>query len=85
MQYTNAAPARTDDAVTGPEYQQRCIEAGKRYLADVARILDEIKSLRKESDRLGMVPQRSVDLMEQAGVFRAMTPRRFGGREIDPA
>lgn len=72
-------------AVSGSDYQQRCIEAGKRYLANVDSILEEIKSLRSESDRLGMVPQRSVELMEQAGVFRALTPRRFGGLEIDPA
>ena len=85
MQDAKVVPIQSDEAVTGPEYQRRCIEAGKRYLDNVDGILNEIKSLRKESDTLGLVPQRAVDLMEQAGVFRALTPRRFGGLEIDPA
>ncbi len=85
MNAVNSAAQLDVSNATAEAYKERALAAGQRYLEAVDGILDEIRSRRHLSDELGMVPHESVALMEQAGVFRALTPMQFGGLELDPA
>lgn len=67
------------------DYYECATAAGKQFLQDVEAILPAIREKRMESDRLGRVCDSSVQAMTDVGVFRAMTPRRWGGLEMHPA
>lgn len=67
------------------DYRNRAYAAGRRFLDAVDRITDGIRTRRDEGERIGKVPQASVDALIEAGVFRAMTPMQWGGLEMDPA
>lgn len=67
------------------EYRDRANQAGRDFLKAVDKILPSLASRRMRSDKEGMVPRESVQEMEDAGVFRAMTPLQFGGLEMNPA
>ncbi|WP_313807055.1 acyl-CoA dehydrogenase family protein [Sphingobium sp.] len=60
------------------------IEANSRQ-GCVDRLVATIAERREEIDQLGHVPRDLVDLMKQAGIFRASTPARFGGDALSPA
>jgi alkylation response protein AidB-like acyl-CoA dehydrogenase len=47
-------------------------------------VIEEIERRRDEFDRLSHVPRDVVALMKRAGIFRAGTPRRFGGDALPP-
>lgn len=67
------------------EYRERANQAGREFLLAIDKILPSLASRRMRSDKEGMVPHESVKDMEDAGVFRAMTPMQFGGLEMNPA
>jgi indole-3-acetate monooxygenase len=48
-------------------------------------LVAEIAARRDEFDRLSHVPRDVIDSMKRAGIFRAATPRRFGGDARSPA
>ena len=48
-------------------------------------LLIEVAARREEIDRLTHVPRDLVESMKRAGMFRAGTPRRFGGDALPPA
>jgi 3-hydroxy-9,10-secoandrosta-1,3,5(10)-triene-9,17-dione monooxygenase len=48
-------------------------------------ILAELTVRAAEAETLGRMPDASMAAMTAAGVFRALTPRRWGGLEVDPA
>lgn len=66
-------------------YRERAYAAGREYVAAVDKITPQIAARREETEQIGKVPDSSVEAMTQAGVFRAMTPLRWGGLEMDPA
>lgn len=72
-------------AGSGAAYRERAYAAGRAYVAACNDIYDGIRSRRDESERLARVADGSVEAMVKAGVFRAMTPVRWGGLELDPA
>ena len=81
-----AAPASLDNFATGGEaYRERAYAAGREFLAAVDAILPIIRAGRLETEQIGMVPDRAVAAMVEAGVFRAVTPLQWGGLEMDPA
>ncbi|EGC98052.1 putative acyl-CoA dehydrogenase protein, partial [Burkholderia sp. TJI49] len=47
-------------------------------------VLEAVAARRDEFDRLSHVPRDVIDLFRQAGIYRAGTPRRFGGDALAP-
>jgi alkylation response protein AidB-like acyl-CoA dehydrogenase len=47
-------------------------------------LVAEIAARRDEFDRLSHVPRDVIGSMKRAGIFRAATPRRFGGDALPP-
>lgn len=78
-------------AVTNPRqldwsaYRERALSAGKDYLDAVDGILDAVRSRRTQSEAEGRVSNATVQDMIGTGLFRAFTPLRYGGLEMDPA
>jgi alkylation response protein AidB-like acyl-CoA dehydrogenase len=68
-------PRVMDQADPYPEY------AGPLSL-DV--LIEEIERRRDEFDHLSHVPRDMIAKMKRAGIFRASTPRRFGGDALPP-
>src|SRR5258708_9058371 len=66
-------------------YRERCYAAGRKLVADMDPILPELAGRALETEALGRMPDASMETMIGAGVFRALTPRRWGGLEVDPA
>jgi indole-3-acetate monooxygenase len=62
------------------QYLER--QAAKAVAFDA--LLAAIEQRRADFDRLGHVPRDVVGLMKAAGIFRASTPRCFGGDAIPP-
>ncbi|MFM0211221.1 acyl-CoA dehydrogenase family protein [Paraburkholderia sediminicola] len=56
-------------------------DATRLPLADV---IVEIAARREEFDRLSHVPREVIAKLKRAGVYRAATPRRFGGDALAP-
>jgi 3-hydroxy-9,10-secoandrosta-1,3,5(10)-triene-9,17-dione monooxygenase len=66
-------------------YRERALAAGRSYLEAVDGILESVKSRRAQSEAEGRVPDATVQDMISTGLFRAFTPLRYGGLEMDPA
>lgn len=66
----------TDTAVADARH-----DATRLPLADV---IAEIAARREEFDRLSHVPREVIAKLKRAGVYRAATPRRFGGDALAP-
>jgi alkylation response protein AidB-like acyl-CoA dehydrogenase len=48
-------------------------------------VVSEVTRRRDEFQRLSHIPRDVIAIMKQAGIFRASTPRRFGGDALPPA
>ena len=59
--------------------------ASEAYLEKVSATLDAIRERAAATERLGRIPDATIQALAEAGVFRAVQPRRWGGLEIDPA
>lgn len=68
-----------------PDDHTRASDEGAAFVARVETVLDRIAQTRAQSETLGRVPDSAVTAMREVGVFRALTPRRFGGLEMAPA
>ncbi len=82
MSFAPSTPLNTAELAA---YRERSLVAGRDFLVAVDAITGEIRARQKLSEELGKVPDESVAVMEEAGVFRAMTPLQWGGLEMDPA
>lgn len=51
----------------------------------LAELVAEIKARRETFEQLGHVPRDMIQSMKRAGIFRAGTPKRFGGDARAPA
>jgi alkylation response protein AidB-like acyl-CoA dehydrogenase len=56
-----------------------------KVLADVARLLPDVRAAADEIERGGRLPRSIVDGMVTAGVFKLGVPRELGGFEADVA
>jgi alkylation response protein AidB-like acyl-CoA dehydrogenase len=56
-----------------------------REVMPLRDLVAEIAERRDEFDRLSHVPRDVIESMKRAGIFRAATPRRFGGDARPPA
>ncbi len=65
----------------------RTMEPGEpaRDRLSLTQLLADIRASRDEIERLGHVPPSMVEKLKSAGVYRAMTAKRFGGDELPPA
>ena len=54
------------------------------YLARIDNILPLLKERSAEAERLRRLPDENIRAMTDAGIFRAMQPKQWGGLEIDP-
>jgi 3-hydroxy-9,10-secoandrosta-1,3,5(10)-triene-9,17-dione monooxygenase len=59
--------------------------AGQDYLAEITATLDAIRGRAAEVERTGRIHDETIEALKNAGVFRAVQPRRWGGLEIPPA
>lgn len=57
----------------------------QRFLAAIDDLLPTIKARAAETERLGRVPEDIIQRLTDAGVFRAVQPRQWGGLELDLA
>src|SRR5260221_6957492 len=57
----------------------------ERQVMPLQDLVAEIAARRDEFDRLSHVPRDVIGSMKRAGIFRASTPRRFGGDALPPA
>jgi 3-hydroxy-9,10-secoandrosta-1,3,5(10)-triene-9,17-dione monooxygenase len=60
----------------------RAAEAAS-FLAAIDALLPELRSRAAEVEQRGMVPDDIIRSLTAAGVFRALQPRQWGGRELD--
>lgn len=66
-------------------YRERALSEGQRFLERVDGILEVVRAGRAASESQGRVPDASVAAMVSTGLFRAFTPMRYGGTEMNPA
>lgn len=60
------------------------VTQAKQVSDAVQDLLPTIRDRAEEAERLRVVPEASVKELEEAGFFRLLQPRRFGGYEADP-
>ncbi|WP_374102122.1 acyl-CoA dehydrogenase family protein, partial [Burkholderia sp. LMG 13014] len=53
-------------------------------LSPLDAVIETVAARREEFDRLSHVPRDVIALFKQAGIYRAGTPRRFGGDALAP-
>jgi indole-3-acetate monooxygenase len=61
------------------------LSTAPRTVADLPTLVARIADRREEIDRLSHVPRDLVQAMKDVGIFRASTPRAFGGDALSPA
>lgn len=71
--------------INEPAYGECARERGRAWFDSIDSLLPAIIARRAETEALGKCHPDSVAEMVKAGVFRALTPRQYGGLEIDPA
>ncbi|NVN00183.1 acyl-CoA dehydrogenase [Arthrobacter sp. SDTb3-6] len=75
-------PARRQD---WSDYRERALAEGHTFLTAVEGILESVASRRTLSEAEGRVTDATVKDMISTGLFRAFTPLRYGGLEMNPA
>lgn len=60
-------------------------EAPREAVADFEQVLDEVRQRRQEFDLRSHVPRDMVERFKQVGIYRAATPKCFGGSAMPPA
>jgi 3-hydroxy-9,10-secoandrosta-1,3,5(10)-triene-9,17-dione monooxygenase len=56
-----------------------------KFLTDITALLPGIRARAEQTERLGVVADDIVQALADAGVFRAVQPRQWGGLELDHA
>jgi len=59
--------------------------AERRFIADIAAMLPQIRARAAETERHGVVAHDIIRALADAGVFRALQPRQWGGLELHHA
>ena len=57
----------------------------EEYLERVRALLPTLRERTRRAEQLRRLPDETFADFQQAGLFRALQPRRYGGYEIDPA
>jgi len=53
-------------------------------IARARRLVPALRERAEQADREGKVPDETVREMQEAGLFRALQPKKWGGYEVDP-
>lgn len=69
---------------TAPSASRAAGEPAAR-LSPLDAVIETVAARREEFDRLSHVPRDVIALFKEAGIYRAGTPRRFGGDALAPA
>ncbi|WP_152223845.1 acyl-CoA dehydrogenase family protein [Pseudomonas sp. SCB32] len=59
-------------------------EAPREAVADFEQVLDEVRQRRQEFDLRSHVPRDMIERFKEVGIYRAATPRCFGGSAMPP-
>ncbi|WP_374438957.1 acyl-CoA dehydrogenase family protein [Pseudomonas panipatensis] len=59
--------------------------SASRHAAEFQRVLDEVRQRREAFDAACHVPRDMIERFKQVGIYRAATPRCFGGDALPPA
>ncbi|ACR30585.1 acyl-CoA dehydrogenase family protein [Burkholderia glumae] len=78
-----ATPAAVAPAQPSPRSAGAAVEP--RPLSTLEELVEVIVARRDEFERLSHVPRDVIDLFKRAGIYRAATPKRFGGDARAPA
>jgi 3-hydroxy-9,10-secoandrosta-1,3,5(10)-triene-9,17-dione monooxygenase len=90
MLYQDATPcrlsvvlplARPSDLSSGREYDM----TPQTYLDRVRALLPALRQRAVDTERLRRLPNETFKDFQEAGLFQALQPRRYGGYELDPA
>lgn len=60
-------------------------EVPREAVADFEQVLDEVRQRRQEFDLRSHVPRDMIERFKQVGIYRAATPKCFGGSAMPPA
>ncbi|MFV0284329.1 MAG: acyl-CoA dehydrogenase family protein [Castellaniella sp.] len=60
------------------------LPASIRSQVELEELLQEIRARRREFETLGHIPQEIIDRFKALGIYRSLTPARFGGVECSP-
>src|SRR5215471_9986829 len=71
---TRSSRARSDKSPMSPE----------EYLARVRALLPVLRERAADAERLRRLPDETFADFQEAGLFRALQPKRYGGCELDP-
>lgn len=55
-----------------------------RLLEAARALVPKLAARASDAERAGMVPHETIREMQEAGLFRVLQPRRWGGYELDP-
>lgn len=64
--------------------QRAIAEDGERLIAAARSFVPEIRKRARAMERAGRLDDDLMDAMEQAGIFSAVVPKRFGGAGLGP-
>lgn len=73
----------SDDPAAHPEFMAAQTD-GETVLANVRALLPGIRDRAAEAEDRRVVPEATVKELTEAGVFRMLQPRRYGGLETHP-
>ncbi|WP_068637366.1 acyl-CoA dehydrogenase family protein [Thauera butanivorans] len=73
-----------EDHVLGNAAEDYMTLEAVELLARARAMVPTLAERALEAERAGMVPADTVREMNEAGLFRVLQPRRFGGYELDP-
>src|ERR1700749_4763674 len=67
------------------QVQHRPGSPPEAFLERIDALLPILRRRAAETERLGRIPDETIQLLTEAGVFRAVQPRQWGGLELDLA
>ena len=56
--------------------------AGEGLLADLQALVPDIRAAAQQAEAEGRIPQKTVQSLQNAGAFKAVVPKRYGGLEL---
>ena len=58
---------------------------GKEFIGRARALVPAVRARARQAEQLRCLPEETFHEFQEAGLFRALQPARFGGFELDPA